>query len=78
MSQQLTGYPSVDKPWLRFYRPDAEKAALDIPTGKTVWDVIEEKLIQYKDIPAIEYFGRKISRPKFIDITVLSFLMSVL
>ena len=63
----LTGYPSVDKPWLKYYKPGAEEAALNIPAGKTVWDVIEDKLLQYKDIPAIEYFGRVISRPEFID-----------
>lgn len=61
------GYPSVDKPWLKYYKPGAEKSATNIPAGKTVWDVIEEKLLQYKDIPAIEYFGRKISRPELID-----------
>ena len=62
-----TGYPSIDKPWLKYYKPGAEERALDIPAGKTVWDVIEEKLLQYKNIPAIEYFGRVISRPRFID-----------
>ena len=66
-NKELTGYPSVDKPWLKYYKPGAEEAATNIPVGKTVWDVIEEKLLQYKDIPAIEYFGRKISRPEFID-----------
>ena len=63
----MTGYPSIDKPWLKYYKPGAEEAATSIPEGKTVWDVIEAKLLQYKDIPAIEYFGRKISRPEFIE-----------
>ncbi|MBR6922521.1 MAG: acyl--CoA ligase, partial [Clostridia bacterium] len=62
-----TGFPSIDKPWLKYYREGAEERTNDIPKDKTVWDVIEEKLIEYKDIPAIEYFGRKISRPEFID-----------
>ena len=66
-NKPLTGYPSVDKPWLKYYKPGAEEAALNIPVGKTVWNVIEEKLLQYKDIPAIEYFGRVISRPEFIN-----------
>lgn len=65
--QSLTGYPSIDKPWLKYYREDAEKLANDIPTDKTVWDVIEEKLYEYIDVPAIEYFGRIISRREFID-----------
>lgn len=66
--QKLTGYPSIDKPWLKYYKEGAEERANDIPKDKTVWDVIEEKLIEYKDIPAIEYFGRVISRPEFIDL----------
>ena len=65
--KKTTGYPSIDKPWLKYYKPGAEEAATNIPKGKTVWDMIEEKLIRYKDIPAIEYFGRTISRPEFID-----------
>ena len=67
VEKKLTGYPSIDKPWLKYYKPGAEERATNIPTGKTVWDVIEEKLLQYKDIPAIEYFGRVISKPEFID-----------
>ena len=66
-NKPLTGYPSIDKPWLKYYKPGAEERATNIPAGKTVWDVIEQKLLQYKDIPAIEYFGCEISRPEFID-----------
>lgn len=65
--QDRTGYPSMDKPWLQYYKPGAERQANEIPAGRTVWDVVEEKLLQYKDIPAIEYFGRVISRPEFTD-----------
>ena len=67
MSKQLTGYPSVDKPWLKYYKENAEEEANNIPENKTVWDVIEEKMLQHKDIPAVEYFGRVISRPEFIN-----------
>ena len=35
-----TGYASIDKPWLKYYKPGAEEAATNIPEGKTVWDVI--------------------------------------
>ena len=67
MDKQPTGYPSIDKPWLKYYNLGADERANDIPKGKTVWDVIEEKLLQYKEIPAIEYFGHSISRLEFID-----------
>lgn len=61
----LTGYPSVDKTWMNLYPEGAWERANAIPANKTVWDVIEEKLFEYYDIPAIEYFGRIISREEF-------------
>ena len=63
----LTGFPSLDKPWLKYYKPGAEERANNIPRDKTVWDVIEEKLIEHYDIPALEYFGKVFSRQEFID-----------
>lgn len=65
--KKLTGYPSIDKPWLKYYSDNAEEFVNNIPKNKTVWDVIEEKLIEYKDIPALEYCGRKFSREEFIE-----------
>ncbi|MBR0231535.1 MAG: acyl--CoA ligase [Clostridia bacterium] len=65
---KLTGFPSIDKPWLKYYKEGAEERALNIPENKTVWDVIEEKLYEHINIPAIEYFGRVISRKEFIDL----------
>ena len=64
----LTGYPSIDKIWLNYYRKGAEEQANNIPVNKTVWDVIEEKLLEYYDIPALEYFGRTFSKQEFIDL----------
>ena len=59
--KKLTGYPSIDKPWLRYYDHSADERALDIPEDKTLWDVFEERLRKYSNFPAIEYFGRTIS-----------------
>ena len=58
----LTGYPSIDKIWLKYYEDGAEDRANSIPKNKTVWDVIEEKLLEYYDYPALEYFGKVFSR----------------
>lgn len=67
-SSGLTGFPSVDREWLRYYRDGAEDKANNIPVDKTVWDVIEEKLLEYYDYPALEYFGREFSKQEFIDL----------
>ncbi len=40
-NENLTGYPSIDKPWLKYYKSGAEDMAKNIPLNKTVWDVIE-------------------------------------
>ena len=53
---------------MKYYKSGAQGKSTRIPDGKTVWDLIEERLLLYKDIPAIKYFGRVISRPKFIDL----------
>ena len=64
----LTGFPSVDRIWLNYYPEGSEELANNIPVNKTVWDVIEEKLLEYYDIPALEYFGRIFSKQEFIDL----------
>lgn len=67
MNKELTGFASIDKPWLKYYENGAYDRANNIPSNKTIWDVIEESLIKYKSIPVLEYFKREISREDFID-----------
>ena len=64
----LTGYASFDRPWLKHYEEGAAEKANSIPVDKTVWDVIEEKLLEYYDYPALEYFGKLFSKQEFIDL----------
>lgn len=67
MKDNLTGYASKDMPWLKYYENGAYDRANNTLENKTIWDVIEESLIKYKDIPALEYFKKEISREDFID-----------
>lgn len=60
--------PSEEKVWLKYYKEGAENLVNNIPINKTVWDVIEEKLLEYYDIPALEYFGKIFSKEEFIDL----------
>lgn len=64
---ELTGYASIDKPWLKYYDKDADKIGYNIPANKTLWDLYRELLLEQKKIPAIEYFGKSISRQDFIS-----------
>ena len=55
--KKLTGYPSIDKPWLKYYSEEAINAPL--PEG-TAFDYLYE-LNCDRNKAALEYFGRKIS-----------------
>lgn len=66
-NKEMTGYPSIDKPWLKYYAINAPEIAVTYPKNKSLWDIIEDKLIeQGNEVPAIEYFGKKVSRINFI------------
>lgn len=58
MLNQPTGYPSIDKPWLKYY---SEKAiAQDIPETKK-YDYISGCYIGHEKNFCLEYFGTKIT-----------------
>ncbi len=53
--QKLTGYPSIDKPWMKWYKdPSLPK----IPFGKNCYDFFLETTKDYKH-PLLEYYGNK-------------------
>ena len=57
-NKPLTGYPSIDKPWLKYY---AEK---DINTSLpecTIYEYLWDNNKDYLDGVALKYFGRRIS-----------------
>ena len=62
-----TGYASIDRPWLKSYRKDADDYTTLFRFNDTVWNVTEELLKKYSDINFIEYFGRNISRETFAN-----------
>ncbi|MGN0431112.1 MAG: AMP-binding protein [Lachnospiraceae bacterium] len=61
--KELTGYPSIDKPWLKYY---GEKAiAQDIPETK-MYDYVSGCCSGHKKNLCLEYFGTKITYQDFI------------
>ena len=55
---QLTGYPSIDKPWLKYYSQEA----IDAPLPEcTVYEYIWQNNRDDMDDVALIYFGRKIT-----------------
>lgn len=55
---KLTGYPSIDKPWLKYYNDEAINAKL--PEG-TMYDFLWDQNKDYLANIALNYYGKKIS-----------------
>lgn len=63
-ARSLTGYPSIDKPWLKYY----SKEAIDAVAPKcTVYQNIYDHNKSYPDDVALLYFGKKITYRQMFD-----------
>lgn len=56
--KKLTGYPSVDKPWLKYYSEEAIQAELP---NDTLYESLKRCNEDNMSAVAIEYYGKKIS-----------------
>ena len=56
--KQLTGYPSIDKPWLKYYSEEAIHAPLP---ECTIYEYLWENNKDHLDDVALNYFDRKIT-----------------
>lgn len=56
--KKLTGYPSIDKPWLKYYSEEAIHSPL--PEG-SMYDYMTACNAERMNEPALNYFGRKIA-----------------
>lgn len=61
-----TGYPSVDKPWLRYYSQEQIDAKL--PQYK-IFDYIYSENKNHESTAAFNYYGRKITYGQFFEAT---------
>ena len=53
----LTGYPSIDKPWLKYYSNELINATLP---DCTIYEYMRNNNVEYLDDIAIHYLGREI------------------
>ena len=60
----LTGYPSVDKPWLKYYSEEAINAPLP---ECSIYEYLYENNKDYPNDVAINYYGRKITYRELFD-----------
>ena len=59
---KCTGYPSIDKPWLKYY--SQEQIEANLPQYK-VFDYIFENNKKYQETIAFNYYDRKITYGDF-------------
>lgn len=72
--KNITGYASIDKPWMKYY--DEEKIKFDIPK-MTIYDSLKKVCLENHNAVALYYFGTKITYKellKKIDNIANSFL----
>lgn len=62
-NNELTGYPSLDRPWLKYYSEEAINAPL--PEG-TIYDYMMRCNETRLDCVALRYFGRTITHREFL------------
>ena len=61
---ELTGYPSIDKPWLKYYSEEAKDAPLP---ECTIYEYLVENNKDYPSDIAINYLGRKITYKELFE-----------
>ena len=62
--KELTGYPSIDKPWLKYYSEEAINAPLpDCSMYEYLYDCNKDSL----NHTAMNYFGKKITYKKLFE-----------
>lgn len=54
----LTGYPSIDKPWMKYYSEEALRA--ELPVG-SMFDYVFRRNAEHPNDIALVYYGNKIS-----------------
>lgn len=56
--KKLTGYPSIDKPWLKYYDPEFLKKPIP---AMNIYTYLKTMTADYGNLTALSYFGKEIS-----------------
>ena len=62
--KELTGYPSIDKPWLKYY---SEEQIIAPMSECTIYEYLYNSNKDYSENTAINYFGNKITFGEMFD-----------
>ncbi len=56
--KKLTGYPSIDKPWLKYYDPEFLKKPIP---AMNIYTYLKNMTKEYSALTALSYFGKEIT-----------------
>lgn len=62
--KKLTGYPSIDKPWLKYYDPEFMKKPIP---ATNIYSYLKTMTAEYRSLTALSYFGREISYAELFE-----------
>ena len=60
--ENFTGYPSVDRPWMKYYNVEGAEIT---PPAVTIYDYMRQKTKGREKLTAISYYGKEISYKDF-------------
>ena len=64
MSEKLTGYPSIDKPWRKYY--SEEELSIQVPE-MSLTDYLHSKNKNNMHLPALRYYGKRVSYKELFE-----------
>ena len=67
MTDSQTGYPSVDKAWLKFYESSSHEQALHTPQDISLYSYFKKNVFIHPDFPILKYFNNDISTNTFLN-----------
>ena len=65
IENKLTGYASVDQPWLKYYTEEQRNAPK--PADMSIYQRIKENIDEYKELYAIRFEGNRITYAEMIE-----------
>ena len=65
--KKLTGYPSIDKPWIKYYKTGVNDKVLSTPKDKTFYRYYIENVFTDPEFPILKYFNTRITTRQFLS-----------
>lgn len=68
LTDKQTVYPSIDKPWLKYYKKQAIEKALDTPKDTSIYRYYIDNVFTKPDFPILKYFNATLTTKEFVQL----------